>query len=57
VRPAHWFGTRFAPLVTAGFVAFIVQILPLWWMWFPLWALAVTMELLAIFYFVHTRDY
>jgi hypothetical protein len=57
LRPAHWFGTRLAPVLTAGLVVVILQVLPVWWMWLPMWAFVVALELLAIFYFVRQRDY
>ncbi|MEX2171391.1 MAG: hypothetical protein WD851_18875 [Pirellulales bacterium] len=57
LRPAHWFGTRFAPVLTAGLAVSLLQAPSWWWMWLPIWILVVAMELLAIFYFVRQRDY
>ncbi|MEX2316524.1 MAG: hypothetical protein WD669_05190 [Pirellulales bacterium] len=56
IRPARWFGTRLAPLVTSGGVAFAVSG-ALWWVATVAIAAVALASLAGIFYYAQARDY
>jgi hypothetical protein len=57
IRPSRWFGTRLAPLVTAGAAAFVFAMFPWWWLTLAAVVIAVLALVAAIFYYVEERDY
>ncbi|MCI0491574.1 MAG: hypothetical protein L0Z07_01400 [Planctomycetes bacterium] len=57
IRPARWFGTRLAPLVTAGAAAFGFAKFPWWWLTLAAVVIAALALVAAIFYYVEERDY
>jgi hypothetical protein len=57
IRPAHWFGTRLAPLAAVGLLVALVQFVP-WWPVFALLVAALTAALTGnIFFVAKERDY
>jgi len=58
IRPARWFGTRLAPLVGAGMLLVLIQLVPHWWA-FGLGTLVLIDTWLAatILAVAQTRDY
>jgi len=56
IRPAHWFGTRLAPVMTAGGAAFVFSFLS-GWLAFIASALVAALYLAGIFYYANDRDY
>ncbi len=57
VRPAKWFGTRLVPTVFGIVCAVSIHFSPWWWRALPIGLASATVLLLAIFYYVQTRDY
>jgi hypothetical protein len=57
IRPARWFGTRLAPLVSGIAVALLVAWSLWWWLTMALMALFAGIGLIATFQYLMTRDY
>jgi hypothetical protein len=56
IRPGRWFGTRLAPAVTAGCVAFLCSLFP-WQVTLVPLAVAIGVFLGCIHYYTQARDY
>ena len=58
MRPAHWFGSRLLPLAAVGFLVFLIQWLPWWWICGPAAVILLDVWLIAcILYVARTRDF
>ncbi len=57
LRPARWFGTRLAPLVSAIVWAFLMFFAPFWWLTLPSVIVGYVCALVATTYFAQSRDY
>jgi hypothetical protein len=56
IRPAHWFGTRLAPLLTAAGAAFVAYFLT-WWCAAIVLLVVAAIYLAGIGYYAAERDY
>jgi len=58
IRPARWFGSRLFPLVAAGVLVSLVQLLPWWWL-LGLGAVLLldAWVIVSILYVARTRDF
>jgi hypothetical protein len=58
IRPARWIGTRLAPVVAAGMLVAVIQLVPWWPVAGLLVVLLVNVTLVTnIFHVARTRDY
>jgi len=57
IRPARWFGTRLVPLVTAAACAFLISMLPWWWLALSSLVICAAILLAGISYYANQRDF
>jgi ABC-type transport system involved in multi-copper enzyme maturation permease subunit len=58
IRPGRWFGTRLLPLVSVGFFALLISVIPFWWcLGLAALALAGAIFVSLIYFVAKTRDF
>jgi hypothetical protein len=57
IRPAHWFGTRLAPLLAAIGLAVALTFVPWFWLAAAISILGSVLGLVSVFYYAQARDY